>query len=109
MADRIHENFIIFPNERVFKYSSVLFHMFLYLQSDKFPVRIQKLETKGHPRTVIFCTQLMQIYSIAFSYKEFIDSFFHPIIIMLTNIYQPRINEEIKKVLQLAKNNRVGD
>jgi len=28
---------------------------------------------------------------------------------MLTSSYQPRINEEIKRVLQLVKNNRVGD
>lgn len=54
IADRIHEQFIRLPNQGVFKYSSVLFHMFLYYQSDKFPIKIQKLDTKGNPRSVIY-------------------------------------------------------
>ena len=40
IADRMHEQLTRLPTERVFKYSSVLFHMFLYYQSDKFPVSI---------------------------------------------------------------------
>jgi len=32
IADRMHEQFIGLPTERVFKYSFVLFHMFLYHQ-----------------------------------------------------------------------------
>lgn len=74
-----------------------------------FPVSIQKLDTKGNPRSVIFWTPLIQRYSTVFSYKEFIDSFVHPVVNMLTSSYQPRINDEIKRVLQLAKNSRVGD
>jgi len=73
IVDRIHEQFIILPNERVFKYSSALFHMFLYYQSDKFPVSMQKLDTKGNPRSVIFWRPLIQRYSTVFSYKYFID------------------------------------
>jgi len=99
LADRIHEHFIGLPNERVFKYSSVLFHMFLYFQSDKFPVSIQRLDTKGNPRSVIFWTPLIQMYSTIFTYKDLIDSFAHPVINMLTSNYQPRINEEMKRVL----------
>jgi len=30
IADRMHEQFLIMSNERVFKYSSVLYHLFLY-------------------------------------------------------------------------------
>jgi len=37
IADRMHEQFIRMSNERVFKYSSVLYHLFLYYQTDKFP------------------------------------------------------------------------
>lgn len=99
IADKIHEHFIRLSTERVFKYSSLFFHMFLYFQWDKFPISIQKLYTNGNPRSFIFWTPLIQRYSKVFSYKEFIDSFFHPVINMLTNSYQPRINEEIKRVL----------
>ena len=37
IADRMHEQFLRMSNERVFKYSSILYHMFLYYQPDKFP------------------------------------------------------------------------
>jgi len=54
IADRIHEKFIRMGNERVFKHSSVLYHMFLYFQPYKFPLTLQNLDTKGQPRSVIF-------------------------------------------------------
>jgi len=92
IADRMHEQFIRLPNERVFKYSLVLFHIFLYNQLDKFPINIQKLDTKGNPRLVIYWTPLIQEYSTIFSYKEFIDSFVHRVVNMFTNSYQPRIS-----------------
>ena len=49
IADKMHDQFMRFENERVFKYSSVLYHLFIYYQSDKFPFSIQKLDTKGNP------------------------------------------------------------
>jgi len=73
--------------------------MFLYFHSDKFLISIEKLETKGNPIFVIFWTPFIQRYSNIFSYKEFIDSFVHAIMNMLTSSYQPRISEEIKRVL----------
>lgn len=54
IADRMHEQFTRLPIERVFKYSLVLFHMFSYYQADKFPVSIQKLDTKGKERSMVF-------------------------------------------------------
>ena len=109
LTDRIHDQLTGFPDGRVFKYSSVLFHMFLYFQSERFIVNIQKLDTKGNPRSVIFWTPLIQKYSTIFSYKEFIDSFFHPVVNMLSSSNQPRISDKIKKVLQLSKHSRIGD
>jgi len=46
IANRMREKFTRLPTERVFKYTYVLFHMFLYYQSDKFHVSIQNLDTK---------------------------------------------------------------
>ena len=54
IADRMHEQFTRLPTERVFKYFLVVFHMFLYYQTDKFPKRIQKLDTKGKERPVVY-------------------------------------------------------
>jgi len=47
IADRMHDQFLRMRNERVLKCSSVLYHIFLYYQSDKFPFTLQKLDTKG--------------------------------------------------------------
>jgi len=84
IANRIHEKFIRLPTKRVFKYPSVLFHMFLYYQSNKFPVSIKKLDTKVNPRLVIYWTPLIQNLSTIFSYKDFTDSFVHLVMNMLT-------------------------
>lgn len=47
IAERMHEQFTRMHNERAFKYSPVLYHMFLYYQPNKFPFSLQKLDTKG--------------------------------------------------------------
>lgn len=52
---------------------------------------------------------MIQKYSITFSYKDFIDLFIHLVMNMLASSPQPRISEEIKRVLLLAKNSKVGD
>lgn len=83
--------------------------MFLYYQIDKLPMKIQKIDTTRKERLVIDWAPLVQRYNTTFTYKEFIDCFVHPFMNMLTSSTQPRISTEIKRVLQLAKNNRVGD
>ena len=54
LSDAIHEKLVKLPEEGVFKYSSVLFHLFLYFQSEMFVVSLQKLDTKGNPQYVVF-------------------------------------------------------
>ena len=105
----MHEQFTRMGNERVFKYSSVLYHMFIYFQADKFPLTLQKLDTKGQPRSVIFWTPLIHQYSSPYSYNEFIDSFVHPVMTMLSGTPPPRMSPEIRRVLHLNINHQVGD
>lgn len=54
MTDKMHDQFMRLENEIVFKYSSILYHLFLYYQADKFPTTLQKLDTRGNPRSVLF-------------------------------------------------------
>ena len=49
LADNIHEKLVKMPSEGVFKYSSVLLHMFLYFQSEKFGINLQRLDVEGNP------------------------------------------------------------
>ena len=99
----MHEQFLRMNNERVFKYSSVLYHIFLYYKPDKFPFALQKMDTKGQPRLVIFWTPLIHQYEAPYSYSGFIDLFVHPVMAMLTGHPPPRISLEIKRVLKLSK------
>ena len=99
----------IADNKGVFEYSSFLFHMFLYFQSEKFNISFQKLDVEGNPQSVIFWTSFIRTDSNEFTYTNFTDSFIHPIVNLLNNNVQPRISNEIKKVLQLSEHNRTVD
>ena len=60
-------------NEKVFKYSSVIYHLIIYYQSEKFPFPVKKLDAKGNPRSVIFRSAITHSsYESPYSYAEFI-------------------------------------
>ena len=109
IADNIHDHLVKFPTEGVFRYTSFLFHMLLYFQAYKFPITIQKFDIEENPLSVIFWTSLIRKESTKFNRAEFTDHFVHPLINMLTNTVQPRISDEIKKILQLSEQTRTGD
>lgn len=103
IADRMHDQFMRLENQRVFKYSLVLYHLFLYYQADRFPISLQKVDTRGNPRSVIFWTSLVHWFDSQYSYIDFIDLFVYPVTTMLLGSPPPRINTDIKRVLQLSK------
>jgi len=72
IAYKIRDQFMRLENERVFKYSSVLYNIFLYYQSDKFPFSVQKLDTGGNPKSVVFWTSIFH-YSVSSPYTDFSD------------------------------------
>ena len=99
-----------FGDDRVFKYSSFIYHLTIYYQSESFPFHIQKLDAKGNSRSVIFWTALSHNYPDSpYSYNEFIDLFLHPGTTLLTGVSPPRVSNEIKKILQLSKQYKIGD
>ena len=83
--------------------------MFLYFQSDNFLVTLQKLDIEGNPLSIIFWTTLLRKECADFTYAEFSELFIHSVIKMLIKTEQPRINEEMKKILRLSEHNKVGD
>jgi len=105
----MHDQFMRLDNEIVFKYSSILYHRFLYYQAHKFPITLQKLDTRGNPRYVVFWTSLIHLNDSQYSYTDFIDLFVYPVATMLLGSPPPRISVDIKRILQLSKQYRVGD
>lgn len=109
IAYKMHDQFMRMDNERVFKYSSILYHLFLYYKADKFTFTLQKLDTRGNPRLVVLWTSLIHIYDSSYSYTDFIDLFVHLVATMLLGSPPPKISANIRRVLQLSKQYRVGD
>lgn len=99
IADNMPNHFLRMSIEIVFKYSSFLYHLFLYYQADKFPFTLQKLDTKGHHRSVIFWNPLIHKYDSPYPYTDFIDLFVHPLVTMLLGSPPLRIISDIRRIL----------
>ena len=54
IANKIHDQFMSLDRERVFKYTSYIYHLLLYNQPDSFQIPLRMLDLKGRRRSVIF-------------------------------------------------------
>ena len=96
--------------ERVFKYTSYIYHLMLYFQPDSFPVSLRKLDAKGNGRSVVFWSSVCHHISCSpYSYCEFIDLLIYPALSLLQSSPLPRLTDEMQKILQLSKNYSIGD
>jgi hypothetical protein len=109
LANNIHEQLFEFPTEGMFWYSSILAYMFLFSQSKKFSFLLQKLDIEGNPQPVTTWTSLVMRNSSEFSFKHFLDQFYHPMVSMLSEREEPRINKEIQRILHLSDLAKIGD
>jgi hypothetical protein len=109
LADNIHEQFTNFTTEGMFWYSSILDYMFTFFQVDKFSFSMQKMDKDRRPRAVTAWNSLLRKNSIEFSFKQFIEQFYHPVVSMLSGKPEPRINEEIQRILHLLDLAKTGD
>lgn len=76
IANKIHDQLIKLYREGVFKYSSYIYHFFMFHQSESFQCPIKKLDSMGERRSVVFLSSLFhQVQHSPYSYCEFIDQF----------------------------------
>jgi hypothetical protein len=109
LVDSIHEKFSNFSTEGMFWYSSILAYMFIFFQADKFSFSMQKMDKDGRPQAITTWTSLLRENSSEFSFKKFIEQFYHPMVSMLSGRPEPRINEEIQRILHLSDLAKMGD
>jgi hypothetical protein len=102
LADNIHEQFFKFSIEGMFRYSSVLVYLFPFFQSDRLSCGFQKLDQEGNPQSMTSWTSLVRKHSTDFNFKDFIDQFYHPVVCMLNNRIDTRINEQVQRFLHLS-------
>jgi hypothetical protein len=93
----------------MFQYSSILAYMFMFYQTDKFSFIMQKMDQDRKPQAVTLWTSLLRRNSTKFSFKQFIELFYHPVVIILIGRLEPRINEEIQRVIHLSDLAKTGD
>jgi len=70
---------------------------------------MQKMDRDGRPQAVTAWTSLLRHNSIEFSFKQFIDQFYHPVVSMLSGKPEPRINDEVQRILHLSDHTNTGD
>jgi hypothetical protein len=109
LVDNIHEQFVIFGTEGMFRYSSILAYMFVFYQADKFSFSMQKMDADGRPQPITAWTSLLKHNSTEYSFKAFIDHFYHPVVSMLSGRPKPQINDEVQRILHLSDNTKTGD
>jgi hypothetical protein len=109
LAENMHEKLFKFPTEGMFRYSSILAYMFMFFQEDKFLFPMQKLDQDDKPQPVTSWTSLLRKNSTEFNFKQFIEQFYHPVVSMLSGRQEPRINEEIQRILHLSDLAKTGD
>jgi hypothetical protein len=93
----------------MFRYLSILAYLFIFFQADKFIFSMKKMDGDGIPQAVIAWTSLLKLNSTEFSFKEFIDQFYHPVVSMLSGKHEPRINDEVQRVMHLSDHTNTGD
>jgi hypothetical protein len=105
LVDNIHEQFINFTTEDMFLYSSILAYLFVFSQAEKFSFSMQKMDEDGKPQAVTAWTSLLRHNSIEFSFKQF----YHLVVSMLSGRPEPRINDEVQRILHLSDHTKTGD
>ena len=100
ISNKIHDQFIKLDRAGVFKYTSYIYHLFLYYQTDSFQFPVKKLDAKGERRFVIFWTSLFHlVHNSPYTYCEFIDIFIYPVSSLLMRSPSPRLSGDMQKIL----------
>jgi len=101
---------MILERERVFKYTSYIYHLLLYYHPDSFQVPLKKLDSKGERRSVIFWTSVFhEVHLSPYTYCEFIDMFIYPATSLLMMTPSGRLTTEMQRILHLSRGYNIGD
>jgi hypothetical protein len=73
LPNNIHEQFVNFSTEGMFRYSSILAYMFVYFQADRFNFSMQKMDVDGRPQPVTAWNSLLKHNSVEYDFTVFID------------------------------------
>jgi hypothetical protein len=81
----------------------------LYFQADRFTFSMRKMDSDGKPQPVTAWMSLLKHNSVEYDFTAFIDQFYHPVVGMLSGVPEPRVNDEVRRVLHLLESAKTGD
>jgi hypothetical protein len=109
LENNIHEQFVNFDTEGMFRYSSILAYMFIYFQADKFNFSMQKMDADREASARHSVDVSPEAKFREYDFTTFIDQFYHPVVSMLSGMPEPRVNDEVRRVLHLSESAKTGD
>jgi len=110
ISDKIHEQLMNLARERMFRYTSYIYHLILYYQHEKFSFPMRRMDAQGKVRSVVYWSPVFHSRpDTPYTYCEFIDLFIHPAMSMLMSSPPPRLTEEMQRILHLSKAYSIGD
>lgn len=110
ISDKIHEQLMNLRRDRMFRYTSYIYHLILYHQHEKFHFSIKRMDAQGNPRSVVYWSSVFYIRPESpYTYCEFMDLFIHPAMAMLMSSPPPRLTDDMQRILQLSKAYNIGD
>lgn len=100
ISDKMHEEFLNLSREKVFRYTSYIYHLILYYQHEKFSFDIKRTDAEGNPRSVVYWTSVFHSRTYSpYTYYEFIDLFIHPAMSLFLTSPPPRLTDEMQRIL----------
>ena len=110
ISNKIHEQLMNLARERVFRYTSFIYHLILYYQYEKFHFAVKKVDAQGSPRSVVYWTSIFhRKFNAPYTYCKFIDLFIHPAMSLFLSSPPPTLTDEMQRILQLSKAYSIGD
>lgn len=109
IADKIHEQLMNLARERLFRYTSYIYHLILYHQYQKFSFPIKRVDAQGNPRSVVYWSSVFHTRSESpYTYCEFIDLFIHPAMSMMMSSPPPRLTDDMQRSCSYPKHTALG-
>jgi len=85
LANNVHEQIIHLTTQGVYKYSSMIIHMFLFQRGDLLPIQLEKQDDQGMDQPVIHWKNLIRENSTKYTYLDFIDLSIHPVLQLINS------------------------
>ena len=96
ISNKIHEQLMNLDRERVFRYTSYIYHLFLFKQYEHFLFQVKRIDPRGNQRSVVYWSSVFHHVSFSpYDYCEFIDLFIHPAMSLLLSAPPPRLTGEM--------------